>query len=81
MGFSRQEYWGGLPFPPSGDLPDSVTEFTSPVSPALAGRFFTTGPPWKPQTATEATKSENILEWWGILVLHIKNRSTGSLLY
>ena len=45
MGFSRQEYWNGLPFPPPGDLPDSGIE---PSSPALAGRFFTSEPPWKP---------------------------------
>ena len=32
MGFSRQEYWNGLPFPPPGDLPDSGIELTSPVS-------------------------------------------------
>ena len=43
--FSRQEYWSGFPFPSPGDLPDSGTE---PVSPALAGRFFTTKPPGKP---------------------------------
>ena len=35
--FSRQEYWGGVPFPPSGDLPDSGIEPVSPASPALAG--------------------------------------------
>ena len=35
MGFSRQEYWSGLPFPPSGDLPNPGIEFASPVSPAL----------------------------------------------
>ena len=39
IGFPRQEYWNGLPFPPSGDLPDSGIEF---MSPALAGGFFTT---------------------------------------
>ena len=39
VGFSRQEYWSGLPFPPPGDLPDSGIEA---VSPALVGRFFTT---------------------------------------
>ena len=39
MGFSRQEYWSGLPFPPPGDLPDPGVE---PTSPALIGRFFTT---------------------------------------
>ena len=47
-GFPRQEYWSGLPFPPLGDLPDPGTELTSPVSPALAGRFFTTESPGKP---------------------------------
>ena len=31
MGFSRQEYWSGLPFPPPGDLPDPGTELTSPA--------------------------------------------------
>ena len=35
MGFSRQEYWSGLPCPPPGDLPDPGIELTSPVSPAL----------------------------------------------
>ena len=34
MGFSRQEYWSGLPFPSPGHLPDQVIELTSPVSPA-----------------------------------------------
>ena len=37
MGFSRQEYWSGLPFPTPGDLPDPGMEPTSLVSPALAG--------------------------------------------
>ena len=40
MGFSRQEYWSGLPFPPPRDLPDPGIEPTSLVSPALAGRLF-----------------------------------------
>ena len=40
----RQEYWSGLPFPPPGDLPHPGTEPLSLVSPALAGRFFTTVP-------------------------------------
>ena len=47
MGFSRQEYWSGLPFPPPGDLPDPEMEPTTPASPALAGGFFTTAPPGK----------------------------------
>ena len=47
MGFSRQEYWSGLPCPPPGDRPGPGTESTSLVSPALSGRFFTTGVPEK----------------------------------
>ena len=43
MGFSRQEYWSGLLFPSPGNLPDSGIEPTSLMSPALAGRFLTTG--------------------------------------
>ena len=38
MEFSRQEYWSGVAFPSPGDLPDPEIE---PVSPALAGGFFT----------------------------------------
>ena len=37
-GFSRQEYWSGLPFPPLGGLPNPGIEPMSPASPALAGR-------------------------------------------
>ena len=37
MGFPRQEYWSGLPFPPPGDLSDTGIELASPASPALAG--------------------------------------------
>ena len=36
MGFSRQKYWSGLPFPSPGDLPDPGTEPGSVTSPALA---------------------------------------------
>ena len=48
-GIPRQGYWSGLPFPTSGDLPNPGIEPASLVSPALAGRFFTTAPPRKPQ--------------------------------
>ena len=41
IGFSRQEYWSGVPFPSPGDLPDLGIEPMSLMSPALAGRFFT----------------------------------------
>ena len=47
MGFSRQEYWSGLPCPLSGNLPDPGIKPASPVSPALAGRFFTTNTTWE----------------------------------
>ena len=42
MGFSRQEYWSGLPCPPPGDLPSSGIKLAFLLSPALAGGFFTT---------------------------------------
>ena len=45
MGFSRQEYWSGLPFPSPGDLPDSGIE---PGSPALEADALTSEPPRKP---------------------------------
>ena len=44
MGFPRQEYWSGLPFPTPEDLPDPAIEPMSPESPALAGEFFTIAP-------------------------------------
>ena len=46
MGFSRQEYWSGLPFPSPEDLSHPGIE---PTSPALAGKFFTTKSPRKPK--------------------------------
>ena len=48
VGFSRQEYWSGLPCLPSGDLNDPRIEPASPVAAALTGRFFTTEPSGKP---------------------------------
>ena len=48
MELFRQEYWSGLPFPPPGDIPDPGIKPESPVSSELAGRFFTTIPPGKP---------------------------------
>ena len=47
MGFSRQEYWSGLPFPIPGDFLEPGIEPMSPVSPALAGGFVATEPPGK----------------------------------
>ena len=47
MGFFRQEYWSGLPFPPPEYLLNPDIKPLSPVSLALAGGFFTTEPPGK----------------------------------
>ena len=48
MGFPRQEYWSGLPFPPMGYLHDSGIEPMYPASFTLAGRLFTMALPGKP---------------------------------
>ena len=58
MGFSRQEYWTGLPFPPPGDLPDPGIE---PASPALAGRFSITALLGKPGYQAEVTSLKKTL--------------------
>ena len=47
MGFSKQEYWSGLPCPPPGDLPDLGMEPTSLMSSTMAGEFFTTSTTWE----------------------------------
>ena len=54
MGFPGQEYWSRLPFPPPGDLLDPVIK---PMSPALAGGFFTAKPPAAAAAATKSLQS------------------------
>ena len=49
MGFSRQEYWSGLPFPSPGDLPDPGIK---PRSPTLQADALTSEPPGKPHDCT-----------------------------
>ena len=56
MGFSRQEYWNGLPCPPSGDLHHSGIEPMSPTCSALAGGFFTTIANWEVHVYTYTHK-------------------------
>ena len=63
VGFSRQEYWSGFPYPPPGDLPDPGIKPESLMSPALAGGFFTTNAIWKPQRAGSAPHN------WAIISL------------
>ena len=69
MGFSRQEYWSGLPFPSPRDLLDSGVEPASPASPALVGRFFTFEPPGKPKAITAFLI--NAIRAVGLPVAHI----------
>ena len=73
MEFSRQEYWSGLPFPMPGDLSVSGIKPVYLVSPALAGRFFTTEPPVKPRQhikkqrhhfADKGLHSQNYVFFW-----------------
>ena len=55
MGFPRQEYWSGWPFPSSEHLPDPRIELTSPVCSALVGGYFTT-------YSTQVVKNPHSLE-------------------
>ena len=59
IGFPRQAYWSGLPFPSPGDLPDPGIE---PRSPALAGGFLTPEPPGKPSYMWGCSKQKR---GWG----------------
>ena len=69
MEFSRQEYWSGLLFPPLGNLPNQGIEPVSLVSPALAGRFFTSSATYKPITGYDVSVNNtglhvfNIIKW------------------
>ena len=60
-GFSRQEHWSGLPTPPPVDLSDPGIKPASLTSPALEGKFFTTGASWEvvrdPGTGLGSVKS------------------------
>ena len=59
MGFSRQEYWSGLPCPPPWDLPDPGIEPESLMSLALAGGFFTTSATWKASIGRQVLKQKD----------------------
>ena len=69
MGFSRQEYWSGLPFPSPGHLPDSGIE---PRSPALQADALTSEPPGKTltyvQTFETTIRVVNSLSSWRFLI-------------
>ena len=61
MGFSRQEYWSGLPFPSPGDLPDPGIE---PGSPAFQADALTPEPPGKPTKVSKGSEEELMLMFW-----------------
>ena len=60
MGFSRQEFWSGLPHIPPGGLPDPWIEPMSLMSPTLAGRFFTTSATWEASSPLAAAAAKSL---------------------
>ena len=73
LGFPRQEYWSGLPFPTPGDFPNPGVQSVSPV---LAGRFFTTEPSAKLREINRMTqfllKVEKTLKCSGDFPLYLE---------
>ena len=86
MGFSRQEYWSGLPCPPPGDLPDPGIEPMSLMSPALAGGFFQANaglpcylkPGYSFKRVSRVQKNKN--KKAGVSIWSRKNRASGERL-
>ena len=72
MGFSRQEYWSGLPWPPPGNLPDPGIQPSSLMSPALAEGFFTTSTTWDNllQGQSQLIKDLNCM-WKSLYLCHV----------
>ena len=68
LGFSRQEYWSGLPFPSPGYLPDPRIE---PGSPKLEADALTSEPPRKPPWLTASSKRESSV--WKPLEFNLTN--------
>ena len=79
MGFSRLEYWSGLPCPPPGDLPNPGIKLVTLKSSALAGRFFITSATWEaPQKyALHLQIRVTAVKVWGGKVSIVMNVSTG----
>ena len=74
MGFSRQEYWSGLPCPPPRDLPDPENGPSSLMLPALASEFFTMSAIWEALFSILVTHQAY---WPGLAV--VQNGSTAFL--
>ena len=62
IGFPRQEYWSGLPFPSPGSIPDPGIE---PTSATLAGRFFPTERPGKPNSDFTSIQNQVVCSMTG----------------
>ena len=75
MGFSRQEYWSGLPFPSPGDLPDPGIE---PRSPALEADALTSEPPGKPWDISINVILKDM--FYDVWVLKTNRQSSGNML-
>ena len=72
MGFTSQEYWTELPFPSPGDLLNPGME---PMSPALAGRFFTAEPPGKPiKLASVSFQTPSLFHVFHLLISVLRSR-------
>ena len=68
MGFSRQEYWSGLRFPPPGDLPKSGMELRFLASPALESGFFITMPPENSKFLVIPLRKQKEINFCNILI-------------
>ena len=69
VGFPRQEYWNGLPFPSPGDLPDPGIEPASPVSPVLQEDSLPTEPLGKPLASLVTLQTLTRLSWLEATIL------------
>ena len=77
MGFSKQEYWSGLPFPPLGNLFDPGIKPTSLGSPALEGRFFTIRATWEAPSTIKLLFEREIsfyLVWVNIILQQLNQK-------
>ena len=76
MGFSRQEYWCGLPFPSPGYLPNPGVEPVSLTSPALSTGFFTTSSTWESPCKYIYSLILTVVLWTGYHYSHSRDGET-----
>ena len=80
MGFSRQEYWSGWPFPSPGALPDPGMEPVSLPAPAVAGGFLITAPPGKPSSSSPRANCATLGGWWDLPEMETLRRKTETVM-